>query len=113
MPHVDYKYLVTLPEDYEHKKVSGERVVIAVQKSIQKEEYQIGLKNLVDFFKDRKLISKPLAKEILSINDLRNTFHFTKPREKIVCDVGQVERAFKLLVHVLQQVSKDLLKKPN
>lgn len=111
MMYLDYKFVNTLPEDYRHKNSQGSRVVVAVQKSINKTDHQIGLSDLVNFFKDHKKLLKPTAKEILEINDLRNTFHLNKPRKKIICDVAQVERALKLLVYVIQKAPKTLLAK--
>jgi hypothetical protein len=105
------KYIETLPEGYEHKEAPGKRVVVAVQKCSYKEEYQLGLKQMVDFFQDQKLISELIAREIFEINDLRNTFHLSKMREKIVCGIPEVERAFGLLVSVIHKAPKDLLKR--
>ncbi|GEM_PF-924432 len=107
--YTEYKYIASLPEGYGHKEASGGHVVIAVQRQVNVEEYKITLKVLVDYFKDQKLVSKQITKEILAINDLRNTFHLSKSREKISCNVTQVERAFKLLVYAIQKAPKDLI----
>lgn len=111
IPHVDYKYIQTLSEDYQHKEATGDRIIVAVQKSGNKEEHQIGLKTLVNFLESKKLLSKRVASEVLAINDLRNTFHLSKSREKIVCNVAQVERALKLLVYIIEKSPKGFLKK--
>jgi hypothetical protein len=111
IPHIDYKYVEILPEKYTHMEASGDRVVVAIQKRGNKEEFQIGLKSLADFLESQKLISKRAASEILAINNLRNTFHLSKPRGKIACGVRQVERALKLLVYIIERSPKGLLKK--
>jgi|SRR3989344_6819346 len=109
--YLDYKFINTLPEDYHHASNRESRVVVAVQKTIEKSEHQIGTSDLVSFFKEKKLMKKETAEEILKINDLRNTLHLNKPREKTICDVAQVESALKLLVYVIQRAPKSILKK--
>ncbi len=109
MTYLDYKFINTLPEAYRHENSPGSRVIVAVEKSISKTEHQIGLSDLVNFFREQKKILTPTAKKILEINNLRNTFHLSKPREKIVCDITQVEQALKLLVYVIQKAPKGLL----
>ncbi len=108
IPHIEYKYVQALSEDYQHKGAVGDRIIIAVQKSGHKEEYQIGLKSLVDVLCAKNLISKQIASEIFAMNDLRNTFHLSKSREKNSCDIDQVERALKLLVYVIERSPKGL-----
>jgi hypothetical protein len=111
MKYTDYKFINTLPEAYRHEKSDGCRIIVAVQKDINKSEHQIGLSDLVNYFRDEKKIIKSTSEEILEINDLRNTFHLNKPRGKIICDIKQVERALKLLVYIIQKAPKGLLAK--
>ena len=105
--YLEYKFVQPLSTEYVHTKKSGFPVVVAVQKKIEKEEHQIGLHDLVQFFKAKKLIQKTTANDILELNDMRNTLHFSKPRAKN-CDVKQVEAAFKLLLHTLETAPKAL-----
>lgn len=111
MTYLDYKYVNQLPVGYHHKDAQGAQIVIAVRRNVSKAEHQISLNDLVIFFKAQKRIIKSTADEILAINDLRNTFHLNKPREKIACDIEQVERALKLLVYVIEKAPKALLAK--
>jgi intergrase/recombinase len=110
MTYIDYKYVNVLPPEYHYGKDDESRMVIAVQQKNKKAEYQIGVNELVKFFTERMLMKKETAEEILKINDLRNTFHLNKPREKAVCDISQVETALKLLVYVIQRAPKSVLK---
>lgn len=99
---IEYKYVQTLPESYVNNNKKGLPVVVAVQVKIEKEEHQIGLHDLITFFKNKNLIQEKTADNILELNDVRNTFHFSKPRVKN-CDIERVESALKLLVHTIQR----------
>ena len=57
---------------------------------------------MVHFMKNNNLMRKETAQKILDINDIRNTFHFTKPRNKITCEIDGVEKAFELLLKVIE-----------
>ena len=76
-------------------------IVVAVQEKIEKKEHQLGVHELVAFFRDKNLMTEKTAGDILDMNDVRNTFHFSKPRAR-TCDLKWVERAFKLLVHTIK-----------
>jgi hypothetical protein len=82
-------------------------VVIAVQEKYDKEEHQISLNDLVAFFRSKKLIQEKTAKEVLELNDVRNTVHFSKPRLK-KCDIDRVESALSLLVRTIKNAPKVL-----
>jgi hypothetical protein len=101
MEYPTYKFIASLPKNYTHSERRDSPVVIAVQEKEEKKEYQIGLNDLVIFFKDKKLIREKTAEDILKINDIRNTFHFNKSRTK-KCDLAHVEEALKLLVHTIE-----------
>lgn len=106
----EYKFVQTLPPEFGHSKKIGFSLAIAVQEKIEKQESQIGLRDLVAFFKTKKLIQEKTANEILELNELRNTFHFSKPRAKS-CDLERVEVALELLVHTIENAPKALEKK--
>lgn len=101
MEYPEYKFITLLPKEYIHIGRKGLPVVIAVQEKAEKKEYQIGLHDLVTFLKSKKLIKEETAVDILELNDIRNTFHFNKPRAKC-CDLERVESALKLLVHTIK-----------
>ena len=84
-------------------------MVVAVQEKIDKKENQIGINDLITLFKNRKLISENMADEILELNDIRNTFHLTKPRTK-KCDIKQMESALKILVNTIDKSPEILTK---
>lgn len=107
--YLEYRFVQILPQEYRHSGKTGFPVAVAVQEKLEKKEHQIGLHDLVLFFKDKKLIQEKTATDILELNDVRNTFHFSKLREK-PCDVKRVESAFSLLVHTIEKAPKVLRK---
>jgi hypothetical protein len=109
--YLEYKFIHNLPAGYKHSEGKKAQVIIAVQKNSKKSDHQIGLFELVTFFKDKKLIKLDISKEILGINEVRNTFHFSKPRHEIVCEIKQVEKAYDLLVKIIQITAKIPMKK--
>ncbi len=104
--YLEYKFVQTLPPKYEHREKIGLPVIIAVQEKLEKQEQQIGLHDLVIFFKTKKLIKEKTSNDILELNDLRNTFHFNKPRAKN-CDSQRVEVALQLLVYILERAPEE------
>lgn len=107
---VEYKFVQPLPAEYKHSTRSTSPVVIAVQEYVAKKEHQIGLHDLVSFFKEKELMQETTAESILEINDVRNTFHLSKERS-VSCDITQVEKAFSLLVHTIERAPRALRKK--
>jgi len=103
---LEYKFVTTIPNEYKNEKEKDFPVVIAVQKKIKKQDHEIGLFELVNFFKDKKLMMEKTVEKILEINDIRNTFHFNKSRSSVICDIKHVESAFSLLVYVIEKVPK-------
>ncbi|HUZ61761.1 MAG TPA: hypothetical protein VMU83_23485 [Hanamia sp.] len=100
--YTEYKNVHNLPTSYIYKEKPEGQLVIAVAEQVEKKEYQIGLHDLVKFFKQKNILKDVTANEILEINDVRNTFHFSKFRTK-ACDLPQVEAALKLLVYTLER----------
>ncbi len=107
--YTDYKFVKPLSPEFEHKEKPGLCVVIAVQEKKQKPEHQIGLFDLVNFFRNKKLIKEKTADDILELNDVRNSFHFCKPRSK-TCDLERVESALALLVYIIEKAPRGLRK---
>lgn len=105
--YAEYKFVNVLLPEYEHTGKKGLPVVVAVQEKIEKKEHQLGVHELVTFFRDKKLMTRKTAEDILDINDVRNTFHFSKLRTK-TCDLKRVERALQLLVHTIKNAPKSL-----
>ena len=99
----DYKYISPIGEKFKHNELPKGNVVVAVQEKNKKDTRRIGLVELVNFMKKNELMMKETAEEILEINDIRNTFHFTKPRDKITCEIETVEKAFELLVKIIER----------
>ncbi|MBU3979355.1 hypothetical protein KKE68_06700 [Patescibacteria group bacterium] len=106
----EYKFIETLPSDFEHSGKPGLPVVVAVQEKVEKAEHQIGLHDLVMFFKNKNLIQEKTVEDILELNDVRNTFHFSKSRVK-KCDSNRVEAALQLLLYTLERAPGALRKK--
>lgn len=107
--NMEYKHVHNLPACFEYNKKKDCPVVIALQEKTPKLDRQISLHDLVSFFKEKKLIQEVTANKILELNDVRNTFHFSKPRAKN-CDLARVESALNLLVYTLERAPKALMK---
>lgn len=102
--YTEYKHVKKLPGAFHYLNDNGS-VIIAVENSVPKLEHQLGLHELVRFFKERKSIKPETALKILEINDIRNTVHLSKTRTK-ACDIDRVEFAFKILVHIIKNSPK-------
>lgn len=102
-----YKFINPLPSDFIHKQRNTLRVIIAVQEEVDKEDYEIGLHDLVMFFKSKNLIKEKTAKDILDANNMRNTLHLSKPRSR-KCGIDDVESALNLLVHTIKKAPASL-----
>ncbi len=100
--YFEYKFAEQLSEKYICKEKDNLPVVIAAREKIEKKDHQIGLYDLITFFLSKKLIQQKTADDILELNDVRNTFHLSKPRVKS-CDIERVELALKLLVHTIEK----------
>ncbi len=107
LEHPEYKFVCPLPPEYAHSSKPSFAVVVAVQEMVEKQEHQLGIGELVAFFKKRNLILEKTAKSILDMNDVRNTFHFNKHRAQ-TCDLDRVEKALQLLVHTIKNAPKTL-----
>jgi len=107
--YLEYKFPQALLPGYQHLDRKGLPVVIAVQEKVEKKEHQLGIHELVKFFSEKRLIKVKTAESILEMNDVRNTFHFNKPRAKN-CDLEKVEAALSLLVHTLENAPAALIK---
>ena len=99
-----------LPPEYAHGEKFHSPVVVAVQELVEKQEHQLGIHELVAFFRRKNLILEKTAKKILDMNDVRNTFHFNKQRAR-ACDLGRVEKALQLLIHTIKNAPKALERK--
>lgn len=107
---VEYKFPSQLGEEYHHSSDKDSRVVVAVQKKTKKEDIKIMMNDLIKFFQDENFIKPEMLADLLRTNDLRNTFHLSKSREEAVCDTSRVESALKLLLDVIEDVPKAVLK---
>lgn len=101
-----YKYVQPLPKEFKHANSDDSPIVVAVQKEEVKSERTIGLSELVTYMEKQGLMGKNFATKILDMNDIRNTFHFTKPRNKITCEIETVENALELLVETIKKAPK-------
>jgi len=109
MTYTKYRYANPLPKSFKNSDVPEGIVVVVVQSEEERDERKIGLADLVAFMEKRKLMSKDFATKILNMNDIRNTFHFTKPRGKITCEIETVESALELLVGTIKKAPKAIL----
>ncbi len=107
--YIDYKYTEAVSSEIRHSEEPNSSVVIAIQKELDKPNEKIGFTELITFIKTNGLMKEKFAEEILKINSIRNTFHFTKPRNQITCEVKMVEKALDLLVKVIQGAPKAIV----
>ncbi|MBU1104559.1 hypothetical protein KJ664_01510 [Patescibacteria group bacterium] len=110
--YIDYKHTSPISEKFKHVDLPDDTVVIAVQKQLTKNNKNIGFVELVDFMRRNDLIAEKFAQEILDLNNIRNTFHFTKPRNKITCEIEVIEKAFELLLKVIENAPVAILTHP-
>ena len=103
----EYKFVKPLPETFSHSKKKECPVVVAVQEKVEKKDHEIGLHELVRFFKSKGLMREDTMSDILEMNDVRNTFHFSKPRRNS-CSINRVEKAMQLLVYTIERAPKAL-----
>lgn len=106
-----YKNPCELPNKIKHIDFQKEKLVVAIQVKEIKNKEHIGMKDLVDFMRKNKLITKGVSEEILAINNVRNTFHFTKPRDNIRLEVVDAENAFALLLKIIKGAPKTIVPK--
>jgi len=104
MKYNDYSYVHCLPAKFKYSDASGNPLVIAIQVRKEKSDYQIGLIELLNFMKD--YVPKNIAVRIIRANEIRNTYHFLKPRDRIFFNVKTVERTLDLLVKVIEMSPK-------
>lgn len=98
-----------MPEEFSHSEIPKSSVVVAVQKKQIKTDSQIGLVELVEFMKDGGLMKDRFTEKILNANNIRNTFHLTKPRSQIKCEIGTVEKSLELLIKVIKSAPKIII----
>lgn len=106
----EYKFPEQLSEQYKHLSDHGARIVVAVQKKVKREDHQIMMSDLIKFFQEKKWIKEGMAGDLSRTNELRNTFHLSKARKDVVCDTARVESALKLLIDVIENVPKAVLR---
>lgn len=105
---VDYKHIHFLPEKFKYAENKDQSIIVAVQ--VKGEKSHIGLYDLIKFFEIKKIIKSEIVKDLLNLNDMRNTHHLGKDRVKS-CSVDDVELAFKLLYFTLDKMPKLLKNK--
>ncbi len=105
--YIEYRYVHNLPTSYGYKEKPDLQMVVAVTEQVEKQEFQLGMNDLVKFFKKKNILKEETAKDILEINDVRNTFYFSKTRTK-KCDLQRVEAALQLLLYTLERAPKAL-----
>ncbi len=104
---IEYTDICTLPKNYINNKKEKSSVVVAVQNIKERKDETIGLVELINFFKERGKIKDDTVKQIIEINNIRNTFHLNKVRDK-VCDIKNVESAIALLIHTIKNAPNSL-----
>lgn len=104
-----YSEIHTLPTKYQQNNES--RIVIATQIKKQREERELMLDVLVDFFFDEKIINKVLKSKIDKARDIRNTFHLSKSRKGIHCGVKAVNVSNDAVLETILTVNDYLSKK--
>jgi hypothetical protein len=103
---LEYKEKQSLPTKYLHSDTKG-RVIIAVEKSSEKSESEISLKELIQFFVTNKVLKKETAEKLHEIMRTRNSVHL-RQKGHGSCSVEQVEESLDFLVYVLTHAPKSL-----
>jgi len=101
----EYKKVHLVGNGYVNTEVSSGKVIIATVKTVDKKESEIGFKELVIFLEAQKILKKETSKQMLSLYNMRNTFHLRKEQE-LPCTVADVERYLQLLLYTLTNVAK-------
>lgn len=97
-----YKDPNKIYEKIKHSEFPDGTLVLAVKTEVIKDEKTIGVQDLVNFMKKNKLMKPKTAEEILTINDIRNTFHLTKSRNNASVETDRVEEALALLMKIIK-----------
>jgi len=103
--YIEYKNINYIPY-LKYKGLEDESVVIAIQKEKSKISSQIGLSDLLEFFKKEKLMKSETAEKISNLNNIRNTFHLSKKRKDLDLTKEMVEDGLELLVYVIENIAK-------
>jgi hypothetical protein len=109
---LDYKIPREICKKVKHQDYPQGTFVTAIQCKEIKPDQQIGVQDLVMFMVNNKLMKDDTAKDILEINNIRNTFHLNKPRTDIKLELNKVEKAFSLLYKIIKGAPKAIIKKP-
>lgn len=105
-----YKNPHEISKKIKHLDYPNNKLITAIRIKKTKKDNEIGMKDLIDFMEKHNLMTATTAKEILTINNIRNTFHFTKSRDGIDIDIKKVEKAFAVLLKIIKGAPKAIIK---
>jgi len=103
---IEHKERITLPNSYKNKTVGG-KICVLVEKTTEKTESEISLRELVNFLEKKKVLKKATVKKLLNLIQTRNSVHLRQKSETI-CNIQSVEKALDLLAYVLIQAPRHL-----
>lgn len=107
---VHYSDVYTLPSVYQLD--SKSTLIVAKQFKKERHEREIMLDVLVELFFDKKIIGKSLKLKIDTARNIRNTFHLSKSRKGISCNIGIVNIANDAVLGAILVVTKYLSRNP-
>lgn len=105
----EYVNITNLPDTYSDISKPGFQLVIATRQEVERKTSQLGLVNIVNFFRGKGLILQTTADSILELNDISNTFHLSKKRS-VECTNEKVNEAVELLIHTIKHAPNSLKK---
>lgn len=107
---VNYNNVYSLPSSLQ---ISTQyKLIVAKQVKIPKEERELTLDVLLKFYtNEEKIISKELAAKIEKAKDIRNTFHLSKPRSRLVANVNTIKLSAEAIYETIVVVKENLIKK--
>ncbi len=91
MTKMDYKDVHILPASYQQSAAS--QFVVAKQSKVLRQDRELMLDNLLDFFSEKRVIKNSLKTKIDKARRVRNTFHLSKSRKGIRCGAKAVDSA--------------------
>lgn len=102
-----YSDVSPLPDQFQLDKKA--RIVIAKQVKSEKNDRELMLDSLLNFFTDKKIIPSALVKKIEYAKNIRNTFHLSKSRSGIKIGATNVKHSTEAIYETLICVKKALI----
>lgn len=107
MTRMDYKEPHILPAKYQPN--TAFQLVVAKQSKVRRQERELMLDNLLDFFAEKGIIKNSLKAKIDKARRVRNTFHLSKSRKGIRCGTKAVDSANDAVIETFTMARRHLI----